>query len=63
MNISLEFNKDNDSLVMNIQDTYGGYAAPNYKAPLFLCPDEQNKFLKALLQFGTNSENVITSSF
>ena len=25
--------------------------------------DEQNKFLKALLQFGTNSENVITSSF
>jgi len=64
MDISLEFNKDNDSLLMKVTHTYGGYAAPNYKAPFVFMPqDEQNKFLKELLQFGTNSENVISSSF
>ena len=64
MNIALEFTKDNDSLLMNVRHTYGGYAAPSYKAPFVFMPvDEQNKFLKELLQFGTNSENVISSSF
>ena len=38
MNISLEFNKDNDSLVMNIQDTYGGMRRQIIKPLLFLCP-------------------------
>ena len=64
MDISLEFNKDNDSLLMNVKHTYGGYAAPNYKAAFVFMPaDEQKKFLKELLQFGNNSENVISSSF
>lgn len=64
MNISLEFNKATDSLLMNLRYSYGGYAAPNYKAPFVFMPqEEQSKFLKELLQFGTNSENVTSSSF
>lgn len=64
MNISLEFNKDNDSLLMTVKHSYGGYASSNYKAPFVFMPvDDQNSFLKSLLQFGTNSENVVNSSF
>ena len=64
MDMSIEFAKDFDSLLMTVKHSYGGYAVPGYKAPFaFLPADEQTKFLKDLVKAGTNSENIINSSF
>jgi len=63
MDVSLKLDRD-DTLLAEVKQSYGGYAAPNYKAPfVFLPADEQNKALKDIVKFGTNSENIVSHSF
>ena len=63
MNISLTLDKD-DAMLVEVKQSYGGYAAPDYKMPfVFLPANEQDKVLKELIKFGTNSENIISNSF
>ena len=64
MEVKAKLDKDGDALLLDVRQLYAGYAAPNYKAVFVLYPaDEQQKFLKELVKFGTNSENILTSSF
>jgi hypothetical protein len=61
MNLSLD---KNDALLIDVKQSYGGYAAPNYRALFaFLPEDEQNNALKEMIKFGTNSENILSHSF
>jgi hypothetical protein len=63
MDISMKMDKD-DALVIDVKQIYGGYAAPNYRVPFVYLPaDQQDKVLKEMIKFGTNSENIITHSF
>jgi len=63
MDMSLTLEKD-DALIVAVKQLYGGYAAPNYRAPFVYLPaDEQNKVLKEMIKFGTNSENILSHSF
>jgi hypothetical protein len=62
MDIKLKMDKD-DALIVDVKQTYGGYTASNYRLPFVYMPaDEQDKFLKQLVKFGTNSENILSSS-
>jgi hypothetical protein len=61
--VDLKLDKD-ESMVLNVKHSYGGYAAVNYKMPfVFLPVDEQDKVLKDMIKFGTNSENMLSHSF
>lgn len=62
MDVHLKLDKD-DALIVDVKRSFGGYAATNYRAPLVYLPaDEQNKVLKELIKFGTNSENILSHS-
>ena len=64
MDIKAILDKTGESLELDVKHIYGGYAAPNYKAPFIFYPaDQQNKILKELIKFGTNSENILSHSF
>ncbi len=64
MNMKVKMDEKQEALVIDVKQLYGGYSAPNYKAPfVFYPPDEQKNFLKELIKFGTNSENILTSGF
>ena len=61
MNLKLD---KNDAMLIDVKQSYGGYAAPNYRAPfVFLPEDEQDKVLKEMIKFGTNSENILSHSY
>jgi hypothetical protein len=61
MNVKLD---KNDILLIDVKQSYGGYAAPNYRAPFVFLPEgEQDKVLKEMIKFGTNSENILSHSF
>ncbi|MEI6949535.1 DUF3857 domain-containing protein [Paraflavisolibacter sp. H34] len=61
MEIRAKLNAEGEALDMDVKQLYGGYAAPNYKAPFIFAPaGEQDKILKALVKFGTNSENILS---
>jgi hypothetical protein len=63
MDIAVQVNKD-ESALLDVKQIYGGYAAPNYRAPFVFMPaEEQKKVLKEMIKFGTNSENIINHSF
>lgn len=63
MDVALKLDKD-ESLVLDVKQLYGGYAAVNYKMPfVFLPADQQDKVLKDMVKFGTNSENILSHSF
>ncbi len=63
MDMSLKLEKD-DALFIDVKQSYGGYAAPNYRFPFVFFPaEEQNKVLKEMIKFGTNSENILSHSF
>ena len=64
MDIKAALDKNGDALELDIKQSYGGYAAPNYKAPFVFMPvEEQKNVLKEMVKFGTNSENMISHSF
>jgi len=63
MDVSMKLEKD-DALVIDLKQIYGGYAAPNYRLPFVYLPaDQQDKVLKEMVKFGTNSENILSHSF
>lgn len=63
MDVSLSIDKD-DTVTLNVKHMYGGYPASNYKMPFVFFPeDQQDKVLKELVKFGTNSENIVSHSF
>lgn len=63
LTVKASFDKD-DALLLQVQQSYGGYSAVNYRAAFAFAPaEEQDKFLKELIKFGTNSENMLTHSF
>lgn len=64
MEIKAALDKNFDALELDIKQLYGGYAAPNYKAPFVFMPvEEQKNVLKEMVKFGTNSENMLSHSF
>jgi len=64
MDIKAILDKTGESVELDVKHIYGGYAAPNYKAPFIFYPaDQQDKILKELIKFGTNSENILSHSF
>jgi hypothetical protein len=63
MDVTIHLERE-DTLRLDVKQMYGGYAAPNYRAPfVFLPAEEQRQVLKQLIKFGTNSENIVSSSF
>ncbi len=59
---SLRFNPGLDTLLIDMKQSYGGYSAAPYRAGMTLSnPDEQRAFLKEMVKFGTNSENIVSS--
>jgi hypothetical protein len=63
MNIKAEMDKDLNSLMLDVEQIYGGYPSTVYKSAFVFSPaEEQQKILKEMVKFGTNSENIISSS-
>jgi hypothetical protein len=63
-NLDVSIKMDKDEAVLDVKQLYGGYAAPNYRAPFVFMPaEEQRSVLKQLIKFGTNSENILSNSF
>ena len=63
MDVRLKIDRD-ETLMMDVKQAYGGYAASNYRAPFVFFPaDQQDKLLKEMIKFGTNSENILSHSF
>ncbi|HEX6333711.1 MAG TPA: DUF3857 domain-containing protein, partial [Flavisolibacter sp.] len=61
MNMKLD---QNDAMMVEVKQLYGGYAAPNYRAPFVYLPtEEQDKVLKEMISFGTAQENILKHSF
>ena len=60
---SLKLNPTFDTLLVDMKQSYAGYEGSAYRAGYVLStPEEQHAFLKELVKFGTNSENIVTSS-
>ena len=59
---SLKLNPSLDTLLVDMKQSYGGYSASSYRAGFTLSnPEEQRTFIKELVKFGTNSENIVSS--
>jgi len=59
----LRLNASLDTLLVDMRQGYGGYGAGNYRAAYTLSnPEEQRTFIKDLVKFGTNSENIVSSN-
>ena len=60
---SLKLNPGFDTLLVDMKQSYAGYEGSAYRAGYVLStPEEQHAFLKELVKFGTNSENIVSSS-
>jgi Domain of Unknown Function with PDB structure (DUF3857) len=58
----VQLNKNADTMLINIQQIYSGYAASTYKAIFTFSSDENKKLItKEMIKFGTKSENVVSS--
>ncbi|HET6255737.1 MAG TPA: DUF3857 domain-containing protein [Puia sp.] len=59
---TLQLNPGMDTLLVDMQQRYAGYAAFGYREGFTLGnAEEQHAFLKELVKFGTNSENIVSS--
>lgn len=55
---------DMDTLMVDIRQIYTGYSAAVYRASFNFSSEEQQRlFLKEMVKFGTNSENIVSSKF
>lgn len=55
---------DMDTLLVDIRQIYTGYSAAVYRASFNFSSEEQQRlFLKEMVKFGTNSENIVSSKF
>jgi hypothetical protein len=58
----IEMNNAADTLLINIKQSYSGYAASTYKSLFtFSSPENQRLVIKEMIKFGTKSENVVSS--
>ena len=58
----IEFNKECDSLIVDMKQIFGGYNAAYYRGSYnFSSAEEQKQMLKEMVKFGTNSEQIISS--
>lgn len=58
----LKLNSSLDTLRVDIKQIYTGYASAIFRASFtFSSEEEQRNFLKQLVKFGTNSENIVSS--
>jgi len=58
----IKMNNDADTLLIDIKQSYSGYAASTYKSLFtFSTPENQRLVIKEMIKFGTKSENVISS--
>jgi hypothetical protein len=59
---TLRLNEGLDTLLVDMKQSYGGYSAASYRAGFTLSnPEEQRLFIKEMVKFGTNSENIVSS--
>ena len=60
----VEMNETNDSLVIDMRQSYAGYRGVYYRASYNYSNEEEKRNMqKALEKFGTNSENALNSEF
>jgi hypothetical protein len=58
----LQLNTGMDTLLVDMKQSYGGYSAFGYRAGFVLAnAEQQHTFLKEIVKFGTNSENIVSS--
>jgi hypothetical protein len=58
----IELNKNNDTLLVDMKQLYGGYEAAYYRAGYnYASAEGKRNFIRELVKFGTNSENIISS--
>jgi len=59
---TIELNTSLDTLLIDMKQSYGGYTGQLYKASYtFSDAEERRLFLKEMVKFGTNTENIISS--
>jgi len=59
---TLQLNPGMDTLLVDMKQRYAGYNAFGYREGFMLSnAEEQHQFLKDLVKFGTNSENIVSS--
>ena len=59
---TIKVDVSSDSLLIDIKQIYTGYSASVYRASFnFSSAEDQRLFIKELVKFGTNSENIISS--
>ena len=59
---TLQLNSGMDTLLVDMKQRYAGYNALGYREGFTLGnSEEQRQFLKELVKFGTNSENIVSS--
>jgi hypothetical protein len=64
LELRAELDKDMNALLIDVKQIYGGYTAANYRAPFVFYPaEEQDKFLRELVKYGSGKDNLISSSF
>jgi len=62
MEAEIEMNNAADTLLINIKQSFSGYAASPYRSLFtFSTPENQRLAIKEMIKFGTKSENVISS--
>ncbi len=62
METKLKINPETDSVDIDVKQIFTGYSASAYRAAFNFAPaDEQKRFLKEIVKFGTNSEHIISS--
>ena len=58
----LRLNAAMDTLLVDMKQSYGGYSAVGYRSGFVLANNEEQRlFLKEIVKFGTNSENIVSS--
>lgn len=62
MESSIRIFPESDSLVMDVKQLFTGYFSALYRAAFNFAPvEDQQKFIKEMVKFGTNSEEVLES--
>ena len=58
----IELNTSADTLLINTRQLYRGYSAGFYRAVFnYSSEEDQKKYLKEFVKFGTNSENIVST--
>lgn len=59
---AIQLNATADTLIINTKQLYRGYSASVYRSIFnFTSEEDQKKYLKELVKFGTNSENIVST--